>query len=112
MSSHSPSEPGFAPILYATYSGPILRTVPTCNIWCDSCGYNSAVTCCEEFDRMVDLEVARHAQPWQLTDGRLLTEIDTEYFLISGGERRTYVGINYCPFCGRALSRGLWNLEK
>jgi hypothetical protein len=22
------------------------------------------------------------------------------------------VGINYCPFCGRVLSRGLWNLEK
>jgi len=23
-----------------------------------------------------------------------------------------YYGINYCPFCGRALSHGLWMAEK
>ncbi|MBX5496096.1 MAG: hypothetical protein IRZ15_12245 [Bryobacteraceae bacterium] len=47
-----------------------------------------------------------------LTNGRILTEIDTDYFLVFGEERPSYVGLNYCPFCGRALSRGLWNLEK
>ncbi|MCZ2078131.1 MAG: hypothetical protein HUU41_14075 [Bryobacteraceae bacterium] len=47
-----------------------------------------------------------------ITNGRILTEIDTEYFLVFGEERPVYAGINYCPFCGRALSRGLWNLEK
>ena len=39
-------------------------------------------------------------------------QTDTEYFLAFGGERRQFAGINYCPFCGRVLSRELWNLEK
>jgi hypothetical protein len=69
------------------------------------------MTCCAELDRMMDLELARHAQTYQLS-GRILTEIDTEYFFVFGDERPSFVGINYCPFCGRALSRGLWNLEK
>ena len=69
------------------------------------------MTCCPDFDRLVDLDLARHAQPYQL-NGRILTEIDTEYFFVFGEERQSFVGINYCPFCGRALSRGLWNLEK
>jgi hypothetical protein len=34
-----------------------------------------------------------------------------DYFVF-GEERHGFVGINYCPFCGRVLSRGLWNLEK
>ena len=61
---------------------------------------------------MMDLSLARHAQIYQLSGGRILTEIDTEYFFVFGEERPSFVGINYCPFCGRALSRGLWNLEK
>jgi hypothetical protein len=47
----------------------------------------------------------------RLPNGRILTEIDTEYFFVFG-DRPDYVGMNYCPFCGRVLSRGLWNLEK
>jgi hypothetical protein len=70
------------------------------------------MTCCDEFAHLMEREMARHAQPHQLSDGRILTEIDTEYFLVFGEERHTFVGINYCPFCGRVLSRGLWNLEK
>jgi len=70
------------------------------------------MTCCAEFDRLVDRDLARVAQPQQLSNGTILNEIDTEYFLVYGEERHRYIGINYCPFCGRALSRGLWNLEK
>ena len=70
------------------------------------------MTCCSDLDKLMDLELARHAQPYQLTNGRILTEIDTEYFFVFGDERPSFVGINYCPFCGRVLSRGLWNLEK
>ena len=29
-----------------------------------------------------------------------------------GDDRHQFVGVNYCPFCGRVLSRELWNLEK
>ncbi|MBL8173388.1 MAG: hypothetical protein JNK48_01880, partial [Bryobacterales bacterium] len=60
--------------------------------------------------------LARHkerARPTHtLRDGRILTEIDTEYHLVFGDSRPSYVGLNYCPFCGRVISRGLWNLEK
>ena len=31
---------------------------------------------------------------------------------VSGEERHQSVGLNYCPFRGRVLSRKLWNLEK
>ena len=70
------------------------------------------MTCCTELDRLIDRDMARYAQPQQLSNGTIVNEIDTEYFLVYGEERHRYVGINYCPFCGRALSRGLWNLEK
>jgi len=60
----------------------------------------------------MDLGLARHAQLHQLTNGRIVTEIDTEYFFVFGEDRPSFVGMNYCPFCGRVLSRGLWNLEK
>jgi hypothetical protein len=70
------------------------------------------MTCCAELDRLLEMELARNAPPHRLPSGRIINEIDTEYFLAFGEERPSYVGINYCPFCGRALSRGLWNLEK
>jgi hypothetical protein len=70
------------------------------------------MTCCGEMERLMDREQARCAQPHQLSNGTIVTEIDTEYFLVFGDDRHQYVGINYCPFCGRALSRQLWNAEK
>ncbi|HUB79310.1 MAG TPA: hypothetical protein VMB03_10960 [Bryobacteraceae bacterium] len=70
------------------------------------------MTCCQQFENLIDRELARHAQPYQLADGTIITEIDTEYFLVFGDVRHQFVGVNYCPFCGRALSRQLWNLEK
>jgi hypothetical protein len=70
------------------------------------------MTCCDEMERLIERDMARYAQAHQLSNGRILNEIDTEYFLAFGEERYSYVGINYCPFCGRVLSRGLWNLEK
>ena len=70
------------------------------------------MTCCAELERLMDRDLARFAQPHQLSNGTILSEIDTEYFLVFGEERHQFVGMNYCPFCGRVLSRGLWNLEK
>ncbi|MEX2260592.1 MAG: hypothetical protein WD696_01505 [Bryobacteraceae bacterium] len=74
--------------------------------------YTIGMTCCDELARMMDRELVRVSPLHLLRNGRILTEIDTEYFLVFGDERPSYVGMNYCPFCGRALSRGLWNLEK
>lgn len=70
------------------------------------------MTCCAELERLMERDLARFAQPYQLTNGTILNEIDTEYYLVFGEERHRFVGVNYCPFCGRVLSRGLWNLEK
>jgi hypothetical protein len=68
--------------------------------------------CCDELQRLMDRDLACCSPMHQLTNGRILTEIDTEFFLVFGEDRPSYVGMNYCPFCGRVLSRGLWNLEK
>ncbi len=70
------------------------------------------MNCCPELLRLIDLDMVRNGPPHKLPGGRFITEIDTEYFLVFGDERPSYVGINYCPFCGRVLSRELWNREK
>ena len=70
------------------------------------------MTCCAELERLMDRSLACHEQPSRLENGTILTDIDTEYFLVFGEERHRYVGMHYCPFCGRVLSRELWNLEK
>jgi hypothetical protein len=70
------------------------------------------MTCCSELERLMDRDLARHSQPHQLTNGTIITEIDTEYFLVFGEERHQFAGMHYCPFCGRILSRALWNQEK
>jgi hypothetical protein len=70
------------------------------------------MTCCPQFERLMDRDLARHAQPYRLSNGAIVTEIDTEYFLVFGEERHQYVGLNYCPYRGRVLSRKLWNFEK
>ncbi len=56
--------------------------------------------------------MARVSPKHLLRDGRIGNDIDSDYFLVFGESRFTFVGVNYCPFCGRALSRGLWNQEK
>ena len=71
------------------------------------------MTCCNSFGELVDQDLACVAPKHLLRDGRIANEADTEYFLAFGEEgRRTYVGIHYCPFCGRIVSRELWNREK
>ena len=70
------------------------------------------MTCCEEFGELVEREMALVGPKHLLRDGRILNDADTDYFLVFGAERRSYVGIHYCPFCGRIVSRELWNREK
>ncbi|HXK04370.1 MAG TPA: hypothetical protein VMS37_18345 [Verrucomicrobiae bacterium] len=70
------------------------------------------MNCCAGMDRLMDRGLARHAAPHQLSNGTIITDIDTEFFFVFGEERHQFVGMHYCPFCGRVLSRELWNLEK
>jgi hypothetical protein len=68
--------------------------------------------CCDQMAALADLDCIRIGSPHSLPAGRIQTEIDTEYFLAFGSDRPTYFGIHYCPFCGRVVSRELWNREK
>lgn len=70
------------------------------------------MSCCEELQELVDRDFVRVSPVHMLTNGRILNEVDTEFFLTFGEARPSYVGMNYCPFCGRIISRGLWNQEK
>jgi hypothetical protein len=68
--------------------------------------------CCDGLAALQDRDFLRVGLPHTLPNGRFVTEIDTEFFLVFGQERPSYVGLQYCPFCGRIVSRELWNREK
>jgi hypothetical protein len=70
------------------------------------------MSCCAELGKLMDRDLVRNTQPHLLANGTIVTDIDTEWFLVFGEERHRFVGMHYCPFCGRVLSRELWNLEK
>jgi len=44
--------------------------------------------------------------------GRILNEVDSDYAVRSPDDRSNLFPINFCPFCGRAISRTVWNAEK
>ena len=50
--------------------------------------------------------------PKNRMEGRILNEVDSDYAVRSADERPKLYPINYCPFCGRAVSRSIWNAEK
>lgn len=51
-------------------------------------------------------------QPKQEMRGRLLNDIDSDYAVRSPEDRPSLYCMNFCPFCGRAISRTIWNAEK
>jgi hypothetical protein len=67
--------------------------------------------CCEQLTEAVEAEAIVHA-PRQHMHGRILNEVDSDYAVGSPEERRSLYLINFCPFCGRAISRSVWNAEK
>lgn len=52
------------------------------------------------------------SQPRNEMRGRILNEVDSDYAVRSPEERPNLYLMNYCPFCGRAISRTIWNAEK
>jgi hypothetical protein len=67
--------------------------------------------CCETLVEAVDREAVLHGPP-HLMGGRILNEVDSDYAVRSSDERPNLFLLNYCPFCGRAISRSVWNAEK
>ena len=70
--------------------------------------------CCDDLTAAVDREMIVRTELHLIRDGRVFNDFHTEYFLRGEGPEGAYayLGFNYCPFCGRALSRGLWAAEK
>ena len=69
--------------------------------------------CCDTLRDWVDAGALYYGPKNRINDGRIVNEIDTEYFIRMESSRGySYIGMNYCPFCGRALSLGLWAAEK
>jgi hypothetical protein len=69
--------------------------------------------CCDELRVWIDEGVFYYGPKHRINDGRIVNEIETEYFVRFNANRGySYIGINYCPFCGRALSTALWAAEK
>lgn len=69
--------------------------------------------CCDAWAAGADRGVLHYGDKGHIEDGRILNDVDTEYFIRSQSARGyDYFGINYCPFCGRPLSHGLWMAEK
>jgi hypothetical protein len=67
--------------------------------------------CCEMLLEAVDRDAILHG-PRHLMAGRILNEVDSDYAVRSPEERPNLFMLNYCPFCGRAISRSVWNAEK
>ena len=59
----------------------------------------------------VEGEAILHA-PKQQLPGRIRNEVDSDYAVRSPEDRPSVYPINFCPFCGRAIGRGIWNAEK
>jgi len=53
----------------------------------------------------MDRDLIRHAQPHQLSNGPIITEIDTEYFLVFGDDRRQFVGSHRGRVCKKDSRR-------
>ncbi len=72
------------------------------------------MVCCQDMESAIDQEVVVKAQKHEIRDGRILNDILSEYFVRFGYAegRHNYFAMNYCPFCGRPISLGLWAAEK
>jgi hypothetical protein len=69
--------------------------------------------CCDQLAEAIERGSLFCGQKSRIDDGRILNDLDTDYFIRSASTRGyDYLGINYCPFCGRGIGRGLWMAEK
>jgi hypothetical protein len=67
--------------------------------------------CCELLMEAVDGGAILNESRTQMR-GRILNEIDSDYAARSPEDRPNLYPLNYCPFCGRAISKTIWNAEK
>jgi hypothetical protein len=71
------------------------------------------MVCCHMLAEAIDRGAFYYGAKQRIDDGRIVNDLNTEYYIRTPASRGyDYIGINYCPFCGRALSLGLWQAEK
>ena len=69
--------------------------------------------CCYLLAEAVQRGAFYYGAAHRIDDGRIANDLQTEYYIRAASSRGyEYLGINYCPFCGRAPSLGLWQAEK
>lgn len=71
--------------------------------------------CCSNHEIAHELGIIVNEPRDALEDGVIRNTVITEFYLCSYDEGRgnkTYLGLNYCPFCGTGLSTELWLAEK
>ena len=67
------------------------------------------MTCCDLLEDAIERGAFYFGAKHRIDDGRIVNDLNTEYFIRAAAPRGfDYWGVNYCPFCGRALSLGLW----
>ncbi len=67
--------------------------------------------CCETLKDAVEHDAILNEPRTQMR-GRILNEVDSDYAVRSPEDRPNLFLMNFCPFCGRAISRTVWNAEK
>ena len=62
--------------------------------------------CCADLVRAMDAQVIVHQNRYELTDGRIVNTIVSDYYVKvpRSDESFNYHAINFCPFCGLPLS--------
>jgi hypothetical protein len=62
--------------------------------------------CCDEMERSLQDGIVVIMDKSYLENGRIMNMVESEYYLRREGENRgyDYYGINFCPFCGMAVS--------
>ncbi len=69
--------------------------------------------CCDQLQEAEARGALYIGAKHRIDDGRIVNDVNTEYFIRAAGRQGyDYFGVNYCPFCGRALSLDLWAHEK
>jgi hypothetical protein len=72
-----------------------------------------SMVCCDLLAEAMDRGAFYRGAKHRIDDGRIVNDLNTEYYIRAASSRGyDYIGINYCPFCGRALSLELWQAEK
>ncbi len=71
--------------------------------------------CCKDHEIAHEMGMIVNAPRDVLDDGVVRNSVITDFFLCSydeSGGNKTYLGLNFCPFCGKGISTELWLAEK